>query len=191
MSKCSIPSLFLALAFSAGILCNSRPSIAKPESPKLKEIIFRYGILEEKVTIKELEDFANNGTIPRGFELYIRRIAPNPTEVNQLRELLNRELPVMVDLNLLDRALNMPLGEIILDKLGEVIHTPAKVANRQALRAALITSARSDAKISLLELIKQYPTQEIHVDLSRLSSAYRDFTISIDQQRLIDLLQSF
>nr|WP_104905840.1 alpha/beta hydrolase [Nostoc sp. 'Lobaria pulmonaria (5183) cyanobiont'] len=54
-----------------------------------------------------------------------------------------------------------------------VISTPSQRANRQALRAALVLSANQDGQVSLIEIIKNYPTNEVEVDGDRLQGAYR------------------
>ncbi|BBD68841.1 hypothetical protein NIES4072_38330 [Nostoc commune NIES-4072] len=81
--------------------------------------------------------------------------------------------PVKVNLLFLDRVLNSRIGNIILDQISQVIYTPSHRANRQALQAALVLSASQDGQVSLIEIIKNYPTNEVEVDGKRLQGAYR------------------
>ncbi|MDM9582930.1 alpha/beta hydrolase [Nostoc sp. GT001] len=53
------------------------------------------------------------------------------------------------------------------------MYTPSRRADRQALRAALVLSASQDRQVSLIEIIKNYPTNEVEVDGNRLESVYR------------------
>ncbi|MGV0105843.1 alpha/beta hydrolase [Nostoc sp. DSM 114160] len=69
--------------------------------------------------------------------------------------------------------LNSQIGNIILDRVSQVISTPSQRANRQALRAALVLAANQDGQVSLIEIIKNYPTNEVEVDGDRLQGAYR------------------
>ncbi|MDZ7992759.1 MULTISPECIES: alpha/beta hydrolase [unclassified Nostoc] len=70
-------------------------------------------------------------------------------------------------------CLNSQIGNIIFDQISPVIYTPSRRADRQALRAALVLSASQDRQVSLIEIIKNYPTNEVEVDGNRLESVYR------------------
>ncbi|MEH2452711.1 alpha/beta hydrolase [Nostoc sp.] len=53
------------------------------------------------------------------------------------------------------------------------MYTSSPRADRQALGAALVLSASQNGQVSLIEIIKNYSTDEIEVDGNRLESAYR------------------
>jgi hypothetical protein len=73
----------------------------------------------------------------------------------------------------LDRVLNSFLGDAILDQMGDFVHTPSGEADREAMRSALILSASDDNRISLIEVIQNYPTREMHVNGNRIVATYR------------------
>ena len=50
---------------------------------------------------------------------------------------------------------------------------PAGGANKQAIRAALILSAQ-DNQISMLEVIKNYPDEELTVDIEKIEKLQDD-----------------
>lgn len=93
---------------------------------------------------------------------------------------IRQYLPELVKVNpvFLDRVLNSQIGNIILDQISQVISTPSRRAEQQAMRAALVLSASQDGQVSLIEIIKNYPTSEVEVDgvvyrrRHRLESAY-------------------
>lgn len=118
------------------------------------------------VPVSQLEYFAETGEVTSSLSEIVKATKQDPQVV---RHALTREVPV--DFLLLDRALNHPLGELLLDKLGEVVHTPSNQANRQALRSAVVLSAAADSKISLLEVIQNYPTSEVEVEGDRIIEA--------------------
>lgn len=66
-----------------------------------------------------------------------------------------------------------------MDQISQVIYTPSRRADRQALRSALVLSASQDGQVSLIKIIKNYPTDEVEVDgivyrrRHRLEGAYR------------------
>ena len=72
----------------------------------------------------------------------------------------------------LDRILNSPVGDVALDRLSRTIQTPVNTSNRQALRAALILSASTGNRLSLLEVFQNYPTRQLYVDGRELISTY-------------------
>jgi len=72
----------------------------------------------------------------------------------------------------LDRILNSPIGNVVLDEISQVIHTASRRPDRQALRSALVLSASRDREITLIETIQNYPTV-MEVEGERLESAFR------------------
>ena len=86
----------------------------------------------------------------------------------------------------LDRLLNNPIGEFLVDQIGQTIHTPSSEANQQALRSAVVLSANKDNKVSLIEIIQNYPTSEVHVEGERLVRTYDQ--LSLLAERLQNVL---
>jgi hypothetical protein len=136
-------------------------------APAAERVVLRYGVLTSSVAVTDLETLGRTGTAPAAIEAQLRATDSSPEEVQ-------RALVKEVKINhvLLDRILNSPLGEGALDRIGEFIQTPTGGANRQALRSALVLSASDDGRLSLLETIQKYPTQEVHLDGMRLLKAY-------------------
>jgi hypothetical protein len=136
-----------------------------PASPA-ERIVLRYSgsILEASVSVGELTELAETGIPSPELKFYLDRLNQDP---NNLRTALVTEVPVSGVR--LSQALYHPVGEFLLDQMGEVIQTPARQANRQALRAAMVNSALNDNKITLLEVLKNYPTQEILINGDRLT----------------------
>jgi hypothetical protein len=62
------------------------------------------------------------------------------------------------------------VGNFLLDQLTQVIHTPTGTADVQALRGALMASVSDDERLSTIEVLQKYPTQEIWVDGNRLAN---------------------
>jgi hypothetical protein len=91
-------------------------------------------------------------------------------EPEELRQTLTNE--VEVNPIFLSHFLNSKPGEILLDQMSEVIRTPTGKASRQSLRAALVSSALPDGDITLIEVLENYPTEEVHVDGDRLAELY-------------------
>ncbi|MDX2232098.1 MAG: alpha/beta hydrolase [Leptolyngbyaceae cyanobacterium bins.349] len=153
-----------------------------PAANAADEIVFRYGILRQKLSTVELTKFAETGEQSPVLERYLRRANANPEEV---RQILNQSVDITP--TTLDKGLNNVVGNLVLDELGKMIQTPNDEGNREALRSALIASTEKDNKLTILELIQNYPANEIHLDVMRAIKTYN--RIARYQQPLQDALQ--
>ncbi|WP_414528378.1 alpha/beta hydrolase [Nodularia chucula] len=132
-----------------------------------EQVLLKYGIFRESISVEELSTFAETGELSSALRVNFALAQQDPKAI---RPYLTT--PVNIDLVVLDRVLNSPIGNVILDELSQVIHTPSRTADRQALRAALVLSANEDGQVTLLEVIQNYPTTSVEVDGERLETAY-------------------
>ena len=131
-------------------------------------VVLKYRIFRETVSVSELSTFAETGELSTSLRINLALARQNPQLIRQyLTE------PVNVNPLILDKVLNSRIGNVILDQISQVIHTPSRKADRQALRAALVISANRDRQITLIEAIENYPTSQIEVEGDRLENAYR------------------
>ncbi len=128
-----------------------------------ESVVLKYRFLRGSVSVPELVTFAKTGELSNSLKSYLRLAGREPEE---LRRVLTQE--VKVNPNLLSGLLNSPVGEVMLDQVSEVVHTPTNRANRESLRGALVSSALSDGRITLIETLENYPTPEVHVEGERL-----------------------
>ncbi|UBF28504.1 alpha/beta hydrolase [Kovacikia minuta CCNUW1] len=173
-------SPLVGLAASAGILLSGSNGVAA------ERVVLKYGILQQSVPVAALTTFAETGELTPALDGY--GLSGNDSQ--KVREALTKK--VKIDARTLDRGLNNPLGEALLDNLGEAIHTPTGEANRQALRAALVLSASDDGQVSLLEVVQKYPTQDVHVEGDRVISAYNNLSRFERQiRKVLDIVNFF
>lgn len=128
-----------------------------------ESVVLKYNILRESVSVPELSNFAKTGELSNSLQTYLRLAKREPEE---LRRVLRQEFNV--NPIFLYQLLNSRIGEVMLDQVSEVVHTPTNRANRESLRGALVSSALSDGKITLIEVLENYPTPEVHVEGDRL-----------------------
>jgi hypothetical protein len=152
----------LVLMATASILLFSTSAIAADQ------VVLKYRIFRESISVEELSAFAETGELSKSLRINLALARQDPKAV---RRYLTQ--PVKINVVLLDRLLNSPVGNLILNEVTEVVHTPSGKADRQALRSALVISASRDSNISLIEIIQNYPTQVVQVEGDRLESAYR------------------
>lgn len=129
--------------------------------------VFKLSEVQQSVSIAELATFAQTGELSLPLQLYIQLAKQNP---ERIRNVLSK--PITLDPIILSRVLNTPVGDILLDQIGSAIRTPANIANRQTLRSALILSATDDRQVSLIELMQNYPSEEIIIEGDRLLEAF-------------------
>ena len=147
-----------------------------------ERVVLKYRIFRATVSVEELTTLAEAGETSPTLRSYLRLANRSPEE---LQDNLNQE--VEVNPRLLDRVLNSPVGDLALDQVGDAIHTPSQQADRQALRAAITLSAQDDGRIKMIELLQNYPTEEVHVDGDRIVAAYND--LQAIRGRVTDILE--
>jgi Alpha/beta hydrolase of unknown function (DUF1400) len=151
----------LVLIASTYIIFSSVPAFAA------ERVVLKYRAFRESIPVEALSTFALTGKITSILPV---DIAVGGKNSQAIRRYLTE--PVKVNPVILDKVLNSPVGNVILDQLSQVIHTPSRKADRQALRSALVLSANKDSQITLLEVIQNYPSSEVEVEGDRLESAY-------------------
>lgn len=159
------PKLFrstLALTAALAIALSSGSALAA------EKVVLKYRIFRQLISVEELSTFAQKGELSSSLRVNLALARQDPKVI---RRYLTES--VTVSPVLLDRVLNSPVGNIVLDEISQAIHTPSRRADRQALRAALVLSAAQDRNISLIEAIENYPATEVEVDGDRLERAYR------------------
>lgn len=134
--------------------------VGQPIAPVMaaEELVVTYGAFQASFTLHDLETLAQTGDVPNsiGFYLELAGVAPE-----DLRSALNTTIKVSHPF--LDNLLNTEGGEYVLSEVSQVVHTPSRQANIQALRSAFIMAASDDQQVSLLELLQHYPTQQVYV----------------------------
>lgn len=153
----------VALLLGAGVLGAAVP-VSAAES-----VVVNFGPLSRSFSIAEFQTLAETGQPSRKLRWYLNTAGVKPSTV---RSLLTREIPV--PLELVDQVLNSLPGEFGLYQVGQIISPSQGDASLQAMRAALVLSAANDNQISLLEVLENYPTQELHVDGIGLMRTARD-----------------
>lgn len=133
-----------------------------------ERIVIKYSVFRQSLSVEELSTFAETGELSSSLRVNFALGRQNPALVRQYLT-----IPVKVNPVLLDRILNNPAGNVLLDEISQAIHTPSGRADRQALRAALVLSATGDRQISLIEVLENYPTSEVEVEGDRLEESFR------------------
>lgn len=160
--------MFLSLRCALVLILNASIFLSSNSVIAAEQVVLNYRSFSESISVEELSNFAETGELSTSLRLNLALARQDPKEI---RQYLTQQ--VLVNVLLLDRVLNSPIGNFILDEVSQALHTPSRRADRQALRSALVLSASGDGNITLIETIQNYPTAVVEVEGDRLESAYR------------------
>ncbi|TAG73738.1 MAG: alpha/beta hydrolase [Oscillatoriales cyanobacterium] len=152
----SIAPKYLGLfAFTA--VCTAAPALGA------ERIYITYGPLEVSVPIESLTLFAKEGKIDSnldGFAQYAKK--------SQLAEIRNGlQAKAEISPVTIAQFLYTPQGEVLLERLGRVIQTKARQPGFYAIRAALILAASDPEGMTILNVLRKFPTYGIRIDIAR------------------------
>lgn len=122
----------------------------------------QYGPIELSVAVESLETFAREGKIERDLAAYARRLSDE--QLDEIGRVL--VTPADIDPIALSNFLYTRQGEILLQRLGTIVRTGSN-SGFYALRAALILSAVSEDGLTPLNVLQNYPTSNIVIDVER------------------------
>lgn len=132
--------------------CNS---VAKP-GLAAERLAIQFGPIQQSVTINDLEQFAQTGSVPSALRLYSPVFTPN------VQQALNSRLNIdpRVGDKLMDDLLNSSAGQRLLDTLQVAIPD----SNRNQLRAALMAATRRSDGLSFLSFLQAFPADTVTID---------------------------
>lgn len=150
------------------------------ESPVLaaERIYLSYTALERSIAVDALETYAKEGKINQDLAGYTRYL--NPQQLAQLR----RVLITRIDLSAVaaSQFFYTPIGETLLERLGQLIQTEARQPGFYALRSALILAAADDPEgLTLLNVIRKFPTRSIRINLARSLQIVEELESLVEQ----------
>jgi translocation and assembly module TamB len=150
-------------------------SVPEPFLGLSQTVVLTYGLFRPSFAIADLKNFVQTGETPSGWDIYF---AIADLEPDTFRQIMTQSFTINV--GLLDDLLNSDFGDTLLTPISQIIHTPSRQDSVAALKSALILSARGDHQISLLELLQNYPTTEVHIDLSQLASVMEKLSSNVE-----------
>lgn len=128
-----------------------------------QRIYASYASLERSISIDALELYAKKGIINDDLAAYARYAQP------KVMQQLRRVLVTRVNLEpvAISQFLYTPQGEDLLQRIGQIIQTESRQAGVYALRSALILAAADDEGLTLLNVLRHFPSSSMRVDLRR------------------------
>ncbi|MFQ4146380.1 alpha/beta hydrolase [Chlorogloeopsis sp. ULAP02] len=146
---------------------------------KAQRIYAYYSVLEYSIPVADLEKFAKNGVVDEELASYLQFLKPK--QLQELRRALIT--PIKVHPVAVSQFLDTPLGEFLLHRLTEAIKTKSSQpkAGFAALRSALILAAKEPDGLTLLNVVRKYPSSSIQIDLARTLKIIAEVGKMLDQ----------
>ncbi|MEM9767848.1 MAG: alpha/beta hydrolase, partial [Cyanobacteria bacterium P01_D01_bin.71] len=134
-------------------------------------IYFDYGPFGRTLPVSSLETFAEEGIVDDELAPFFNFIPSDKqqrfqqTLTTPISE-LNPNLPAeFTDPFVLSQWLYTPIGESTLVRVGELIQTAGRQNGQYAIRSALLLAAADPDGLSLMNIIRAYPTEGIRLNL--------------------------
>ena len=159
----------IALGLLPGAWC-ARP-VAAAEAVKVS-----LGALELSLSLEALQIYADTGNITGDLRFYARFL--DDANRAELRRFLQQRFDV--DPVIVSQITYAPLGERVLQGLGVVVQTENRTNGFKALRAAAVLAASDPEKLSVLNLIRYYPSTSIRINAEALLALRQEFTAMVD-----------
>lgn len=121
-----------------------------------------YGPLEVSVPLAELENYARTGKLTGELSRY--RGLLSPEQQADLRQALNQRVDMSP--TLVSQIAYSKTGDAVLKRLGSFIKSKDASNGLTALRATVVQAAASSEGLTLLNLMRKFPTREIQVDVA-------------------------
>ena len=143
------------------------PSLGISDSVLAADRVYAsYSALERSISVNSLEKYAIKGVISEDLAAYTQYF--KPAQLEEFRRILLS--PIKIDQVAVSQFLYTPQGEFLVRRLGEVVKNESRKEDSgfHALRSALILAAAEPEGLTLLNLLRKYPSSGIHINLSRI-----------------------
>ncbi len=137
-------------------------SLATSTSPSFaaKQIIFRYGLFEESVSVTDLHNYADGKKASSNLQSLLDFF--NSEQQKSFHQALQVKIPL--ELGALDKVLNTELAQGILATVSQSI-TRNDQAGVQAIDAAIILGANSPTGLGIISFLEAYPSSRLVINI--------------------------
>ena len=166
----SIAPKYLGLfAFTA--VCTAAPALGA------ERIYVTYGPVEVSVPIESLALFAKEGKIDSNLDGFAQYA--NESQLAEIRSALQAKADISQVT--IAQFLYTPQGEVLLRRLGRLIQTKARQPGFYAIRAALILAASDPEGLTIVNVLRKFPTYGIRIDIARGLAIANELTSLINR----------
>ena len=142
------------------------------------KVYISYGAIERSISVKSLERYAREGIIDDEIAIYAAYVSPG--RLIQLQRVLRARIELSSVA--VSQFLYTPIGQTLLERLGEVVQTESRQSGFYALRSALILAAADSEGLTLLNVLHKFPTN-VKVNMGRMLQLAEALETLISQSR--------
>jgi predicted dienelactone hydrolase len=117
---------------------------------------------EFSLSVEALARFAEEGTITDEFAFYASHVRPE--QLAQLRELLQQQFPVTP--TLVSQVAYSPIGEDLIQNLGNLLRTQSRLHGFYAVRSALILAAADSEGLTVVNFLRHFPSPTVRLNFT-------------------------
>lgn len=177
------PWLRRAMVLAGGILSACFTALPMQAAER---IYLDYRPLNTSISIQALETYAEAGEADSELSAYLSLLSSEHQA--QLRELL--QMRFRLNPTQLSQAFQAPMGQIVLNEMGEVIQVKADKNGAIALQAALLQAAKNPEGFTLITLLQQFPG-EIQINLEKVLDLTQQITaVQQDTKALVKSIET-
>ncbi|MBE9137288.1 alpha/beta hydrolase [Nodosilinea sp. LEGE 07088] len=136
--------------------------VLAPGATAADQVTLTYGPFERHIPTTSLEIYAQEHQVDEHLAPYLRSLTPERQQ--NLHQLLTTRLDIGVVS--LSQMLYSPMGEVLLRRLGELVQTEGRQNGLYGLRSALVIAAASPEGLTLLNVMRQFPTSTLRINLA-------------------------
>ncbi|MBW4518958.1 MAG: alpha/beta hydrolase [Scytolyngbya sp. HA4215-MV1] len=162
--------LFTCLALGVGLCV----PLVKPKPVAAAErILLSYGLLEVSLPIESLSVFVKEGKVDSEFAFFAHHLKPQ--QLTLLRDGLQKQLKI--NPGMLDRLLSIQMAEAGIKRLGQIIQTDSRINGFYAIRAAVLLAASDREGLTVLNVMRHYPTKSVRIDVATVLELAKQVTV--------------
>lgn len=165
------------------------PFLALP-SQAAERIIFSLGAgIERSISVDSLEAYVEEGRVTDELAPYIGMLkGVEAADLAQVRALLSQRADI--DATTVAQFAYTPQGEFLLNQIGSVFSTGARLSGSKGLRGAAILAAADTEGLTILNLIRRFPTPVLRIDIRRGLAIASNASSTLNQSSIaIDLVE--
>ncbi len=149
-----------------------------------EKVSLAFGQAKISVSVKALETYAKSGTIEPELKSFLLLL--NSEDQQQFKNVLLDKH--QIDSVMVSQFLNSPTGALFLNKLGDIIESEPDPQNlstiengSQAIKIALIRANKDAEGITLLNILRQFPSPEIQLNTEKIFQLREQVNTQVQQ----------
>ncbi len=148
-----------------------------------ERVLISLGPFERSISVRALRIYAEEGRYTENLRVYARHYATEE-QLQQLEQLLKTRLELNLTPWAVSQFLYSDQGELLLQRLGEVVRTGSNLSGKRALRSALVLAAADgETGLTPLNVLEHFPVDTMRIDLTRAFSIISSIERLVNQTK--------